>query len=214
MPVHASGRGAATPGWRGGARGGEPQWPFRLLSTLTSFCRVIPRRDSGRRASESCATHGRRRPRCQRRVNHLPWYYRRVKKVHVTQKWRSVSAAPRRPARAQNARLTRRPAPAREHAPRDPAPCTASRSHGPHNSTTPYSQHLAQHHTQSMHSHTHHLPSGGDLRLAGEIQKDSRSYIRSHRKKNVAHEQRKSNKHNNMATGLFQSTQRTIRPSM
>ena len=92
---------------------------------------------------------------------------------HVTQKWRSVSAAPRRPARAQHARLTRRSAPAREHAPRDPVPCTASHSHGPHSSTGPCIRHLAQRHTHSLNipcTHTpYYLPSGGDSRLAGEI---------------------------------------------
>ena len=65
--------------------------------------------------------------------------------------------------------------------PHDPARITAHRSPDPQRSTAPYSQHLAQHHTQSMHEHTHHLPSGGDTRLAGEIQNDSNTFIRSHR---------------------------------
>ena len=103
---------------------------------------------------------------------------------------------------------------AREHAAHDPARTTAHQSPEAQHSTAPYIQHPRQQHTQSMHTHTHHLPSGGDLRLAGETQKDSSSYIRSHRQNNVAHEQQQHNKHNNMATGPFQITQRTVRPCM
>ena len=60
-----------------------------------------------------------------------------------------------------------------------------------------------------MHSHTHHLPSGGDTRLAGEIQNDSDTCIRSHRQNIIAHAQQQHNKNNTVATMLFQSTQRT-----
>ena len=95
-------------------------------------------------------------------------------------------------ARGTRSRTHHRPSIARptaKHCPLQPAPRTAS-------------------HTIHALTHTHHLPSGGDLRLAGEIQKDSRSYIRSHRKNNVAREKQQHNKDNNLAALLFQSKQR------
>ena len=76
------------------------------------------------------------------------------------QKWRSDSAPPQRRARAQHATPEPLPALAREHAAHDPARITAHRSPDPQRSTAPYSQHLVQHHTQSMHAHNP-LPAFG-----------------------------------------------------
>jgi hypothetical protein len=59
-----------------------------------------------------------------------------------------------------------------------------------------------------MHTHTHNLPSGGDLRLAGENQKDSNTFIRSHRSNNVAHNECQHNKNKTCPTPVFQSEQR------
>ena len=124
-------------------------------------------------------------------------------------KWRSDSAPPQRRARAQHATPEPPPAPAREHEAHDPARITAHQSHIAQHSTATCIQHLAQHHTQSKHSHTHHLPSGGDLRLAGETQNDSNTFVRSHRQSITAHARQQHNKDNTVATMLFQSTQRT-----
>ena len=119
------------------------------------------------------------------------------------QKWRSAPGGPERRTRAQSATHEPRHALAREHAAHDPARITAHESPDAQHSTAPYTQHLAQQHIQSMHSHTHYLPSGGDTQQCWRDQKDSKSCIRSHRQNNVAHEQQKGSKHNKLATVLF-----------
>ena len=69
-------------------------------------------------------------------------------------RWRSDSRPPCRPARAQHATRTRRPASAREHATPDPAPCTARpQRRAQHAPVLQNTQHATKHSTKQHNAH-------------------------------------------------------------